>query len=283
MKQIMSILVFVSGNLFSQFNGAFDVKHTIVKYDGETFIGYIDSIGYDLMFYTPKDSSELDSLRLRKVYYAYNDYQKVFHYSWSFMENIRRMENRPATLFTTHGDTIYLNKLRFRPDMLKPEILIQEKNNKSEFISLFEVEKVVTDYSIMEFSVKRGFYYSFYSFILAAGLNTLNNLEDGRKIPQIWDQYDELLPRLTYVGLMKTGKAYESISFLIPLSIITSMACDIVRNKNEFYFNTIYENKRFGRNMYMFSFSNIIKTQISRIVFKLENTSIGGKLVKFFR
>ena len=43
------------------------------------------------------------------------------------MENIRRMENRPATLFTTHGDTIYLNKLRFKPDMLKPEILIQEK------------------------------------------------------------------------------------------------------------------------------------------------------------
>ena len=37
MKQIMSILVFVSGNLFSQFNGALDVKHTIVKYDGETF------------------------------------------------------------------------------------------------------------------------------------------------------------------------------------------------------------------------------------------------------
>ena len=50
MKQIMSILVFVSGNLFSQFNGALDVKHTIVKYDGETFVGYIDSIGYDLMF-----------------------------------------------------------------------------------------------------------------------------------------------------------------------------------------------------------------------------------------
>ena len=82
---------------------------------------------------------------------------------------------------------------------------------------------------------------------------------------------------------MKTGKAYESISFLIPFSILTSMAYDIVRKKNEFYFNTIYENKRFGRNMYMFSFPNIIKTQISRIVFKLESTSIGGKLVKFFR
>ena len=56
-----------------------------------------------------------------------------------------------------------------------------------------------------------------------------------------------------------------------------------LHKENEFYFNTIYENKRFGRNMYMFSFPNIIKTQISRIVFKLESTSIGGKLVKFFR
>ena len=130
----------------------------------------------------------------------------------------------------------------------------------------------------MEFSVKRGFYYSFYSFILAAGINTLINLEEGRKIPQIWDQYDELLPRLTYVGLMKTGKAYESISFLIPFSILTSMAYDIVRKKNEFYFNSIYENKGFGRNMYMFSFPNIIKTQISELCSSLRAPQLVASL-----
>ena len=283
MKQIVTILVFIFSFLWSQIESK-DVEHVIVKYNGESIVCYIDSIGYNLMYYTPKDLTELDSINLRHVYYAYNDYQKVFHYSWSFQENIRRLSNRPATLFTINGDTLHLNKVRFRPEMLSPEIFIQDTLFNSEFISLFDIEKIITDYSIIEYSIERGFFYSFNSFLLATTLNTMMKWDSSRRaIPQIWDQYNELLPRLTIVGLIENGKTYESVSFLIPISVLLSMIYDLWKNKNEFYFSPLIENKKFERNMYMFSIKHIAKTQLSRIVFKIESTTLGAKLVGLFR
>ena len=282
MKQFASIILFIYSFLWSK-NDHNDVQHIIVKYNGESIVGYIDSIGYDLLYYTPKDSADIDSMHLRHVYYAYNNYKKIFHYSWSFMENIRMMVDRPATLFTSKGDTILLNKVRFRPDMLQPEVFIQDTSYKSELISLFDIEKINTDYSIMEFSVKRGFFYSFYSFLIVTAINTISNMEDGRKIPQIWNQFNELLPRLSLVGLRDTGKAYESLSFVIPTSVLLSMTYDVWKNKNEFYFSPLIEEKKFERNMYVFSFKHITKTQLSRIVYKIESTNLGNKLVRLFR
>jgi len=283
MKQIASIILFIYSFLWSQEDSK-DVEHVIVKYNGEAIVGYIDSIGYDLMYYTPKDSSHTDSINLRHVYYAFNDYQKVFHYSWSFIENIQRMIDRPATLYTISGDTIQLNKVRFKPDMLSPEIFIQKTSNNSEFISLFDIEKIITDYSIMEYSIERGFFYSFYSFLAATTINTLTKYDSERRyIPQIWDQYNELLPRLTIVGLRDTGKAYESASFLIPVSVLLSMIYDVWKNKNEFFFSPLTQDKKFERNMYMFSLKHITKTQFSRIVFKIERNPLGAKLVGLFR
>ncbi len=283
MKQFASIILFICSFLWPNSNPT-DVQHVIVKYNGETTVGYIDSIGYDLLYFTPKDSADIDSMHLRHVYYAYNNYKKIFHYSWSFMENIRMMVDRPATLFTISGDTIQLNKVRFRPDMLQPEVFIQDTSYKSELISLFDIEKINTDYSIMEFSAKRGFFYSFYSFLIATALNTAIKWDsDVREDVQIWNQFDELLPRLSLIGLRDTGKAYESLSFIIPTSVLLSMTYDVWKNKNEFYFTPLIENKKFERNMYIFSFKHIAKTQLSRIVYKFEGTKFGNKLIGRFR
>ena len=282
MKQFASIILFIYSCLWSK-NDQNDVQHIIVKYNGESIVGYIDSVGYDLLYYTPKDSADTDSMHLRHVYYAYNNYKKIFHYSWSFMENIRMMVDRPATLFTSSGDTIQLNKVRFRPDMLQPEVFIQDTSYKSELISLFDIEKINTDYSIMEFSAKRGFFYSFYSFLIATALNPAIKWNSKRLDLEVWDQFDELLPRLSFVGIRDTGKAYESLSFVIPTSVLLSMIYDVWKNKNEFYFTPLMEEKKFERNMYVFSFKHITKTQLSRIVYKIEKTKFGNKLVGLFR
>ena len=100
---------------------------------------------------------------------------------------------------------------------------------------------------------------------------------------EVWDQFDELLPRLSFVGLRDTGKAYESLSFVIPTSVLLSMIYDVWKNKNEFYFTPLMEEKKFERNMYVFSFKHITKTQLSRIVYKIEKTKFGNKLVGLFR
>ncbi len=283
MKQSASIILFIYSFLWP-YEDSKDVEHIIVKYNGEAVVGYIDSIGYDLMYFTPKGSTDLDSMHLRHVYYTYNNYKKVFHYSWSFMENIRRMVDRPAVLFTTSGDTIQLNKVRFRPDMLSPEIFIQDTAINSRMISLFDIEKINTDYSIMEYSIQRGFFYSFYSFLLATTINTsLNWDSDRRWTPQIWDQYNELLPKLSLVGLRDTGKAYESLSFIIPTSVLLSMIYDVWKNKNEFFFSPLIQEGRFDRSMYIFSFKQFTKTHLSRFIFKLESTGLGAKIVGLFR
>ena len=68
-----------------------DVNHIIVDHKGNTIECFIDSIGYEYLFFIQKDSVDMDSMKLKKVYYAYNDFDRVFHYSWSFEENVRRM------------------------------------------------------------------------------------------------------------------------------------------------------------------------------------------------
>ena len=135
----------------------------------------------------------------------------------------------------------------------------------------------------MEFSAKRGFFYSFYSFLIATTLNPAIKWNSKRLDLQVWDQFNELLPRLSFVGLRDTGKAYESLSFVIPTSVLLSMIYDVWKNKNEFYFTPLMEEKKFERNMYVFSFKHITKTQLSRIVYKIEKTKFGNKLVGLFR
>ena len=66
-------------------------------------------MGYEYIYFTMKDSVELDSMKIKDAYYIYTDLNKVFHYSWSFNENIQRMENR--TGFFTQRMVILLVSL----------------------------------------------------------------------------------------------------------------------------------------------------------------------------
>ena len=124
MKQFMFIFLLIS-LLFSK-NEDSDVNHMIVDYNGHTISCIIDSMGYEYIFFTVKDSIELDSMKIKDTYYIYTDLNKIFHYSWSFEENIRRMENRTGSLFTTYGDTINFMDIKFYSDMINPEIYIKK-------------------------------------------------------------------------------------------------------------------------------------------------------------
>ena len=50
-------------------------------------------------------------MKIKDAYYIYTDLNKVFHYSWSFNENIQRMENRTGTLYYIHGDSIKVSSI----------------------------------------------------------------------------------------------------------------------------------------------------------------------------
>ena len=70
---------------------------------------------------------------------------------------------------------------------------------------------------------------------------------------------------------------------MIPLSVFGTMAYDIIKNKNQFYFTPVYRNDKFGRNMYVFSLKHILESKLQSIVFKLESTEVGGKIVGWLR
>ena len=264
-----------------------DVKHLIVDHNGNTKEGYVDSIGNQYLFYIPKDSVDLDSIKLKNIYYVYNDFDKVFHYSWSFAENVRRMKNRTGKAYTVNGDTVVFKGIVINKDMINPEILLKIGSQKSEYISMFDVERIETDFSIMSYSVKRGFEYSFYAFIIASTIDILTQWDKERRMaPQIWSQYNDLMPMISTIGLNSregTGVTYESFTSLIPLSILISMGYDIFKQKNKFYFTPIYESKKFGRNMRVFSFKQLFKNQLKSIGFMMEKNKFGRKVLGWFR
>ena len=286
MKHFGCIFIFIISILWSN-SSELDVKHMIVGYKGTTTECFVDSIGYQYLYFIPKDSVDSDSIKLKDVYYIYNDFDRVFHYSWSFEENVRRMENRTGKLFTIKGDTLDFIDIQFNKDMIRPEIFVKTGLERSEFISMLDIEKVETDFSIMSYSVERGFYYSFYSFLLLATFDIARQWDKERRaIPQVWDQYNDLMPMLSIIGFNKkegTGVTYQSFTSLIPISVLISMIYDVFKEKNKFYFTPIYEEKEFGRNMYIFSLKQIVNTGIKSVVFKLEQTKFGNKVIGWFR
>ena len=276
MKHFGCIFIFIISFLRSD-SSDIDVKHMIVGYNGKTTECFVDSIGYQYLYFVPKDSVDSDSIKLKDVYYIYNDFDRVFHYSWSFEESVRRMENRTGKLFTIKGDTIDFIDIQFNDDMIKPEIFIKTGKERSEFISMLDIEKIETDFSIMSYSVERGFYYSYYSFLLLATLDIFLQWDKERRA---------IMPMLTPIGFNKkqgTGVTYQSFTSLIPISVLISMVYDVFKEKNKFYFTPIYEEKEFGRNMYIFSLRQVINNQLKSIVFKLEKTNFGSKVIGWFR
>lgn len=261
-----------------------DVNHMIVKYKGETINCFIDSMGYEYIYFTPKDSVELDSMKLKNVYYIYNDLNKIFHYSWSFNENIQKMENRTGFLYTTSGDTFNFIDIQFYQDMIQPEIYIKKNLEKSSFIPMLEVEKIETDYSIISYSSKRGFYYSFSLFIISTLIEINSDWNKGTRLfPAAANQFNDLMPNIKNIGLRDAGSTYESLTSLIPLSVFGTMIYDVIRNKNQFYFTPLYKEKTFGRNMYVFSLKHILESNLHSLVYKIEATKLGGKVVRWLR
>ena len=110
--------------------------------------------------------------------------------------------------------------------------------------------------------------------------------KERRIVPQVWDQYNDLMPMVSIIGFNKqegTGVSYQSFTSLIPISVIISMAYDVFKEKNKFYFTPIYEENEFGRNMYIFSLKQVANTYLQSVVFKLERTNFGRKVIGWFR
>ena len=257
-----------------------DVNHVIIDHKGNSVVAIIDSIDIDNVYYKSKLSMDDGIKSLNKIYYIFNDYDRIFHYDWSFYENMRRIRNRPGELITVYNDTIKFKRIDFTKNMIEPEILISSINDTSFYIPMLKTYKVKTDFSIMEYSISRGFWYSLSAFILSAAIDVKFKRESGRRyIPHVWDQYNDLLPKVKFLGIKGTGSQFSSLSYLVPLSVLISMGYDIYKDKRSFYFHPIEKKEHFPRSMYVFSFKNIVGKFISKRIQKFEKSKIGNYIL----
>ena len=270
MKQNWCIILLSFSVLFSK-DKNLDVNHMFVQYNGLTTKCIIDSMDNNLLYSIPEDSVDQKTISLKDVYYAYNDFDRVFYYSWSFNENLNRIQNTTGKVYTVTGDTITYIDIQFNKDMINPEVFMKTNVNKSIYIDMLSIERVETDFSILKHSVKRGFYYSYYPFLILTSLDLFLKWDSKRRyVPQIWDNYNDLFPGIATIGLQKTGVSYQSFTSIIPSSVIISMLYDYKKEKNIFYFTPLFKKKKFGRAMKIFSFKQMFKESYEKLIYKIK-------------
>ena len=283
MKRILEIfilsLAFLSADSLDT-----DVNHVIVDHKGNTIIAIIDSIDLDRVYYKSKNNSETSTMDIDKVYFIYNDYDRIYHYDWSYYENLRRITNRTGKIITLDNDSISFNNIEFSANRIFPEILVHGTNDTSFYMPALDVYKIQTDYSIMHYAAERGFWYSFSSFILSAAIETRQKWDKSRRFsPQVWDQYNDLLPAINFLNRKPTGVTYASVSYIIPLSVVGSMLWDIYKDKRSFYFHPLEKDTQYPRTMYVFSPRHIVESFIRKTLVRVERSKTGKYIFSYIR
>ena len=275
MKLLLVIFIFILSSGIADSLDT-DVNHVIIDHKGNSVIALIDSIDLDRVYYKKKNSSENSTMDLDKVYFIYNDYDRIYHYDWSYYENLRRIKNRTGEIITLTNDSISFKDIEFSSNRIFPEVLVHGTNDTSFYMPALDVYKIQTDYSIMQYAVERGFWYSFTTFILSAALDTRLKWDKSRRFsPQLWDQYNDLLPALNIIGAKTTGVTYASVSYIIPISVVGSMLWDIWKDKRSFYFHPLEKNKPYPRTMYVFSPKHIIESFVHKTLVRMKRSKIG--------
>ena len=275
MKRLLVIFIFILTRGIADSLDT-DVNHVIIDHKGNSILALIDSIDLDRVYYKNKNSTENSTMDIDKVYFIYNDYDRIYHYDWSYYENLRRIKNRTGKIITLKNDSISFKDIDFSSNRIFPEVLVHGTNDTSFYMPALDVYKIQTDYSIMQYAVERGFWYSFTTFILSAALDTRLKWDKSRRFsPQVWDQYNDLLPALNIIGAKTTGVTYASVSYIIPISVVGSMLWDIWKDKRSFYFHPLEKNKPYPRTMYVFSPKHIIESFVHKTLVRIERSKIG--------
>ena len=283
MKRLLEIFIFFFAFCYADSTDT-DVNHVIIDHKGNAIQAIIDSIDLDNVYYQNKGKKKSESMDIDRVYFIFNDFDRVYHYDWSYYENMRRITNRSGKIITLDNDSINFKNIEFSSNRISPEILVHGTNDTSFYMKSLEVYKIQTDYSILHYAAERGFWYSFSAFILSAALDTRLKWDNSRRFsPQVWDQYNDLLPAVNFLNLGPTGVTYASVSYLIPLSVLVSMLWDIYKDKRSFYFHPIEKDTPYPRTMYVFSPKHLAKSFLKKSLIRIERSKIGNYIFSKIR
>ena len=283
MKRLLEIFIFFFALCYADSSDT-DVNHVIIDHKGNAIQAIIDSIDLDKVYYQNKGKKKPEIIDIDKVYFIFNDFDRVFHYDWSYYENQRRISNRSGKIITLDNDSINFKNIEFSSTRINPEILVHGTNDTSFYMKSLDVYKIQTDYSVLHYAAERGFWYSFSAFMLSAAIDTRLKWDDSRRFaPQVWDQYNDLLPALQFLNFGPTGVTYASVSYLIPLSVLGSMIWDIYKDKRSFYFHPLEKDTPYPRTMYVFSPKHLTEAFLKKSLIRIERSKIGNYIFSKIR
>jgi len=243
-----------------------DVSHVIVFTDGTTQIGLIDSMTIDSLYYENYDTQADQTISLKNVYFIYNDFQRIFYTSPSFHYRLDLLEERGGHLVTNSLDSLHYARVRFDRQMIRPVAYLYTETDSLIPVEFLSIHHIRSALSIMEASVRKGFYSSLGVFATATLFEILTGWIDATKdMPFIsMDSFLQLAvttknegldiaPKFTPVSINQTGTQYSSMNILIPLSTMGWMAYDLYFDKRTHYFVPDNRIERFPRSMYYFT------------------------------
>ena len=82
------------------------------------------------------------TIDIDKAYFIYNDFDRIYHYDWSYYENIRRINNRTGEIITIHNDTIPFKNIEFTGNQIFPEILVAGTNDTSFYMPMLDLSLI---------------------------------------------------------------------------------------------------------------------------------------------
>ena len=215
-----------------------DVSHVIVYTNGFTALGLIDSLTADSVYYFDFDEEKHNVIPLKKVYFIYNDFHKLFHISYSLRQRINLVEEREGRVYTKSGESYDFNTIQFDLKMETPQVLLLDHNKPIKTLNFLEIKAISSHISMVENSIRRGFLTTSGIFLTGTGIEIL--MDSNNFTSHILD-------------ILPGGKTYPAMNFAVPLSTIGWMIYDLGNNNKTQYFCPVERDLEFQNDMFVFS------------------------------
>ena len=215
-----------------------DVTHVIVYTNGLTDMGLVDSLSSDSVYFHDIDIKKHRAESLKKVYFIYNNFQKLFYISYSLRKQIELTEQRGGILITKNDDTLPFANIHFEMKMDKPKVFLSISSDSVYSFNFLEIKEIKSDITMVENSIQKGFLSTTGIFLAGTVAEILMDVNN------IASQIGDLLPG---------GKTYQSMNITVPLSTIGWMVYDLGNDNRTQFFCPVERDQHFPRNMFVFS------------------------------
>ncbi len=244
-----------------------EVDDIIIFTDGNAVTGRILSVNPDSLFYRNSPDESLTGIDLDQIYYAYNDFGKIFHYSRSLLDRIDYLEKYSGTLVTVGGDTIEYHRVNFDRRMVMPMVYLTVYDSlEFQPVPLLEIDHLRMSRERFDVSVKHGCQCGVVLLLAMSGMKTLKYFKNeypggglfgepgfnamGEAVVQSLNDY---LPEADFLGTKETGSMFRTSTLILPVLTMGWIGYDWYFDKRTVYINPGTINKPFPREMFLFS------------------------------